>query len=92
MRGGRAHTVGMFSLSLATAQFSALGVQVLVHPVLASTQTVVSDAHGEHVHAQPLPGDPALSGMQLFAQAVWFDPCFERRFSSTAGLALTLRP
>jgi len=92
MRGGRPQTVGIFSLSLGAAHFPGLGVQVLVHPLLASTQTVWSDAHGEHVHPQPLPGDPALSGMQLFAQAIWFDPCGERRFSSTPGLALTLRP
>ena len=92
MDDARPNTAGIFTLSLGPAQLTALGVEVLVNPLLATTQTVLSGSHGDLVHPQPLPNDPALSGLQLFAQTIWFDPCGAQRFSSTAGLAVTVRP
>lgn len=92
MDDARPNTAGIFTLSLGPAQLTALGVEVLVNPLLATTQTVLSGSHGDLVHPQPLPNDPALSGLQLFAQTIWFDPCGAQRFYSTAGLAVTVRP
>ncbi|MGC6488462.1 MAG: beta-propeller fold lactonase family protein [Planctomycetota bacterium] len=92
MQEARPNTLGVFALSLGQAQLTALGVEVLVAPLTASTLTVTSDGFGEHAQPLPLPNDPTLSGLQLFAQAIWFDPCGARRFSSTAGLHVTVRP
>ena len=36
--------------------------------------------------------DPALAGLQLFAQAIWLDPCGSEWFASSAGLSVTVRP
>ena len=92
MQRAEPNFVGVLALSLGQAQFQALGVEVLVDPLTASTQTVVSDAFGECAQALPLANDPALAGLQLFAQAIWLDPCGSEWFASSAGLSVTVRP
>lgn len=92
MLNAQPHTVGVLALSLGQAQFAALGVEVLVDPATASTPTIFSDAFGESAHALSLPNDPALSGLQLFGQAIWLDACGSQWFASSAGLAVTVQP
>ncbi|MGC6488461.1 MAG: hypothetical protein ACON4Z_12505, partial [Planctomycetota bacterium] len=92
MANTRPITIGILALSMGPAQLSALGVDVHVDPLLATTESVLSDSHGESVRAMPLPPDPTLSGTQLFAQTIWLDPCEARRFTGTAGLMVTVRP
>ena len=92
MHDAQPNMVGVLALSLGQAQLAALGVEVLVDPATASTPTVFSDAFGDSARALPLPNDPALSGLQLFGQAIWLDACGSQWFASSAGLAVTVRP
>jgi YVTN family beta-propeller protein len=92
MHNAQPNTVGVLALSLGQAQLAALGVEVLVDPATASTPTIFSDAFGDTAHALALPNDPALSGLQLFGQAIWLDACGSQWFASSAGLTVTVRP
>lgn len=58
MRGAQPKFVDVLAMSLGRTQVQAVGVQLLVDPLTASTQTVVSDANGECAHALPLANAP----------------------------------
>jgi len=92
MQNAQPNLIGVLALSLGSAQLSTLGVEVLIDPLTATTQTVLSDDFGDSAQALPLANNPALSGAQVFAQAIWLDPCGSEWFASSAGLAITVRP
>ena len=66
--------------------------EILVDPLTAALHTVTADGSGGGVHRFPLANTPALSGFQLYAQAIWLDACGSELLAATAGLAVTVRP
>ncbi len=92
MENAQPNLVGALALSLGQAQLPALGVQVLVDPVTAALHTTTADGFGGGVHRFPLANTPALSGFQLYAQAIWLDACGSELLAATPGLAVTVRP
>lgn len=92
MHNAQPGTIGVLALALGQAQLPVLGVQLLIDPLTAVTYTVYAGAHGDTSQALPLANNPALGGVQIFAQTLWFDACGAQLFASTAGLAVTIRP
>ena len=92
MQNAQPNLIGVLALSLGPAQFTALGIEILIDPVSASNLTIISDMFGNSAQAFPLTNDPALSGLQIFGQAIWLDACGSEWFASSTGLSVTIRP
>jgi hypothetical protein len=86
---------GIVLLSLAPDRSSLRGVEVLVDLALVSVIPVAASGTAGQPGAGnatlPLPPNPGLAGIELFAQAVFGDPGVTARLSWTNGFAFRLR-
>ncbi|HEB51662.1 MAG TPA: hypothetical protein ENI87_00230 [bacterium] len=92
MRNAQANSFGVIALALQPASLPVLGIEVLVDPATAVTQTIASDTFGDAVHSFPIPANPSLVGAGVFAQALWLDWCGPQLWASSAGLELSVQP
>ena len=70
------------------------GVVMHVGPSALVSRVLVADESGSSWTPMPIPDNPALAGVELAHQVVWFQPvatCAPNGFSSTRGLLVQIR-
>ena len=92
MHNTQPNSIGLLALSLSPTQLPIVGIEILIDPATAIAQTILSNSNGDSGFAFPVANDPALNGFQMFAQAIWLDPCGIELFASSDGVAVTIRP
>ena len=85
-------TFGVLALALGSSSIPVFGIEVLVDPLTASLATIASNGSGDAYHAFPIADDPGIIGAQVFAQAIWLDPCGSEFWASSAGVMFTVQP
>jgi hypothetical protein len=76
-----------------TAAQTLLGVAVWVDPAAPVFPVVVpSNRVGRSYSPVPIPGNPALAGLQAFAQFLWLDPCGSAGVSASGAVAIVVQP
>lgn len=98
----KAHSVvggapGLLMACFAPGQFSVLGVKIWCDPSTISTFFVLSNGAsgspgaGEISYSLPIPANPAYEGVEIYWQAIFFDPGAPQGFSATPGMVTTIR-
>ena len=93
--GGPSQGLWVHALTLARlpGAIPALGVAIWLDPTPPVASTFgFGTPLGTSRSALPLPPNPNVGGLQLFAQAFWFDPCGAQGMTSSQGLAITILP
>jgi len=94
------NAVGLIAFASAglVSPLPVLGVDIWIDPTaLLVTATVFSNAIGASEVPLPIPTNPGLAGVQLFAQFVWIGPgspppCPPQGFSASNALDVTIQP
>jgi YVTN family beta-propeller protein len=83
---------GLLALGLAPASLPVAGVTLLVDLSVGFFTFVPTDGLGVASYRLPIPANPALAGLPLYAQVAFVDACAPGGLSSSRGLSLSLRP
>lgn len=84
--------VGVFGFSAANVLLLGFQLHVDFVTIPGVLLLVTSDPLGAGQMALPLANDPALAGVQWFAQDVWLDGCAPQGLSASRGLVITIQP
>lgn len=85
---------GVFALGTQTTDIPFLGAQLFVELLSPPALLAIAPANGAGTAtwSLPIPDQPQLAGLSLFAQGAWLDTCAPGGWSASRGLALTVQP
>jgi hypothetical protein len=92
MRNAPANGLGLLGLAFGQTSLPILGITLLVDPLTAVPVPIYADAFGDALHPFAIPASPIYTGLEIDAQALWLDACGSELWSSSAGLAVIVRP
>jgi YVTN family beta-propeller protein len=92
MRNAPANGLGLLGLAFGRTSLPILGITLLVDPLTAVPVPIYADAFGDALQPFAIPASPVYTGLEIDAQALWLDACGSELWSSSAGLAVIVRP